>query len=455
MWLNQCTKYCRMIVLIFIIALCAYVMYYNSAHIKEKFVAEAEPKAIKVEQADKESRELVEKSFRKLLKREPEPFELNIYIPIVQKSKDNIELERRIKETAEYMYIQERNKTDLLAQGFDKVQAEELEQTDFDERMNAYKIVMAAFDKILERLPNNKELNYFAYRLMKEEGFDQDKLEQALMATEEYSILEKMQDNQVYGELPGNITEAQIKLELHEVYESTIGKPDIPHQLEEFLLGKFKEYHLDKVKLRKLIMTIEYIDDDSEVSVVRRITRRSRDIVNEEEPLPATDGEPPLDGRDAYAHVNASYELVHSSIDDLERRIAQQREEKERRGKNTSEMGALFKDDVVQFVKSADGACKKKPLVERDHVAEYAMNRNIEALRFTCMRDTYYDYMDDEYETMYPDYKALAEQRKKMQDPVTEILPVLASTQLSGTILDSAKKTGVGSILPKFIYKEY
>ena len=457
MWLHQCTRYCRIIVLAFIVALCVYIMYYNSKHIKEKFIAEAQPPALP---ADAESREIIEKSFKKWLNRVPEPFEIQMYLPIVQKSKDNIELERRLKETAEYMYIQERNRIDVTAQGFDPVQAEELEDVDFNARMEAYNIVIGAFESTLERLPNNKELNYYTYRFIKESGFKKEQIEKALKATEEYSILSKMQDNHVYGELPGNITEAQIKLELYEVYEAVTGKPDMPHSLEVFLLGKYKAYHLDKTKLKKLILTIEHIDDDSEIRVMRKVSQASVNVT-EEATGAASDSalQPPLDGRDAFASANASYELVQPSLQELQTRIAEERE----KGKGQGEMGALYKDDVIQLMKkkvdaSGNSLCSQKPVQkkdERDRVAEYVLSRNMDALRFTCMRDSYYDYMDESYEDMYPDYKALAEQRAKMQEPVDEVLPVLASTQLSGTILDSAKKTGVGSILPKFVYKEY
>jgi hypothetical protein len=171
--------------------------------------------------------------------------------------------------------------------------------------------------------------------------------------------------------------------------------------------------------------------------------------------------DPPLGG-ETFAPANPdSYELVASSLQQLESMISNAKETKATNKTKKSKTDVAFETDVVNIIRNTphpSNLCEENSKNEnknkRDNLAEYTQERNLDALRYMCMRDTHYDYGDD-YAIMYPDYKKMAEDRAKMQEPVDQVLPLLTTTQLTGTLLDDAKKTNVGSILPKFLYKEY
>ena len=70
-----------------------------------------------------------------------------------------------------------------------------------------------------------------------------------------------MQTNQVNAELPGNITDQQVTLDVRTVYKDVYGQDAMPSaQLEPFLKSKYIEYDVDKDKLKKLIIFLQQMD---------------------------------------------------------------------------------------------------------------------------------------------------------------------------------------------------
>jgi hypothetical protein len=122
-------------------------------------------------------------------------------------------------------------------------------QSQFDNKdYTIYKQVIDVYQKVLDRLPNSQELNFYFTKLKGDKVFTVDKLEDALLASREHTILTMNQKNQVYGDLMGNITERQLQIIITNMYKSVYQtNPD--KATYDFVKAKFLSFHLDEEKL--------------------------------------------------------------------------------------------------------------------------------------------------------------------------------------------------------------
>jgi hypothetical protein len=99
--------------------------------------------------------------------------------------------------------------------------------------------------------------------------------------------------------------------------------------------------------------------------------------------------------------------------------------------------------------KQAD-MCPKKKMSE----AKYAENRNMNELKYKCKTNKKYSNADD-FGKLMPEFKWTMPEASKGACYGTEYSanPMMTQSALIGTLLDDAKDTKVGSIMPDFDYK--
>jgi hypothetical protein len=127
-------------------------------------------------------------------------------------------------------------------------------------QLRDYKDIIRVFEKVLQRLPSNDELDMYQNEMEKDTSFDSDKLKKRLIRSSEYKQLQSLQTNKVDAELPGNVTDAQLNLNITTIYQSVY--PDLHPNGEfmEFLKEKYIDYQLNDQKLKQLLLLLKDLD---------------------------------------------------------------------------------------------------------------------------------------------------------------------------------------------------
>lgn len=123
---------------------------------------------------------------------------------------------------------------------------------------DVYKVVMASYQRILERNPSSKELE--RDRLKLQNGTTVGQLVDMLVTSDEYKRLHTLQSNDFNTELRGSVTYRQTLLELGKLYKRVFGTPKIPKEHLDFLVRKYTEYQLDDEKMTALLKSIKAAD---------------------------------------------------------------------------------------------------------------------------------------------------------------------------------------------------
>jgi len=192
---------------------------------------------------------MVNNSFIKLLNRAPSPDETDMYITALLKGsiKNVDELNNLLANSPE-----KATTSDITRQAAVK---DALKVEDY----KVYKNIIDVFQKVLERLPNSAELNFYFTTLKTDKTFNLDKLENALIASREHMILEMNQQNTIHGDLKGNITERQIELIVNSIYKSIYQyEPD--KFTFNFVRAKFIDMNLNEEKLVKYVQQLKALD---------------------------------------------------------------------------------------------------------------------------------------------------------------------------------------------------
>lgn len=353
-----------------------------------------------------------------------------------------------------------------------------LTSLDLGQRLAVYRSILTVYENNLDRLPTMKELNYYAAKLVDDGSFTISKLMQILQASQEYDILQKNQSNIVNGELPGAITDAQLTLRVNEIYADMFNGEQPTKTFEEFAKAKFVEYQLDEVKFRKMLSMLNDLD------VANATATGTGSTVN-------------VNANASVANVNANANVANSTINPSAtiQTFVQQEHlavgssgtsvvfdpsigpaatktpistimppqqptlacaianndpdswQPYMRGNLCSASEAYSKDkffdSLYTNIQMADaGKCvgisstNSTTAQGRNRVAEAFVDREKASLGYECSRSELLQDTDTRYS----------------YDP--NIVPQLRNTRF-GTFLDDANNTKVGSIMPKFIYKEY
>jgi hypothetical protein len=272
--MNYCTTACRTLVFLSIIFLVGYIIVKNEKKI-ESFVENLAGEPNKLETA--KQHDTITLAVRNYLDRDATDEDFKLYGKVMQNPTDILSVVEAIKASAEYKDRQTKTThSSKLEQGDQVLDVEEigyapllldLKQSPFDKRIETYRLIIDKFQHVLDRMPTNKELVYYTYKLLNDSTFTMDKLQNILQGSKEYSILEKNQSNLVNGELPGNITDAQLTMDITNKYNQVFGDQPSTEMLG-FLKMKYISYKLDEHKLDRLLRFLRDLDTSNSSSVM-------------------------------------------------------------------------------------------------------------------------------------------------------------------------------------------
>lgn len=125
------------------------------------------------------------------------------------------------------------------------VELSENDKLTLDDYMQ-YKTIIQIYNNILDRNPTFEELQYYFNLKQNDNRFDESKLEEVLLASKEYKILEQNQRNLVHGDLLGNITEQQLRYIIETHYNNVYSKKHPDKVVYAYLRSKLVEFNLDE-----------------------------------------------------------------------------------------------------------------------------------------------------------------------------------------------------------------
>lgn len=431
---------------------------------------------------------LVKDVFMEVLKRLPTPTELQKYIDLYvgnqMKTQQDLEFILRLDLEA----VIRSDKTDI-------------HEPDKKEDYGTYKIIIATFEEVLGRNPNTSEMKFY-YDLIKNNGYDQGKIKDILLSSREHEILMKNQNNQVYGELAANITEKQLEIAINELYNAIFFEyPD--EETYKYLRGRFVAMNLDEEKfalfLRRL-KSAESVNDSTTTPPPgsppgsTTITPMSATAMPTATPTPTptptptkttkelfeeiVTATPDIGGRTKPLNVETVPPLppdvsATPKIGDVlsakqERMPAAYETEMQpdsrplppiptptqsTRGRDTTNIGETI--DAIKCAKYFDKSRFESAQDMRSKTAGYNTQIPPEC-QYNKNKTKYYLNADDNL-VLRPDMRWEVPMRRPPVCYATEHIdyrPSIEQSALLGTLLDDADKTSVGSIMPKFEYKQ-
>lgn len=470
MW-DKCTKYCRLLVLSLIIIFSAILLHFNKTKINiEKFTNMIDSKTVYVK--------TINKVYRDALSRNPSDFEVEKIIQMMKNDRDDVTVFEMIKNTEEY---RDKNKLDIAIKktsGTNEYSMinQALESMKLKDRVEIYRSIIDKYEKILDRMPLITELNYYAYRITTDKNFTDQQLETILTLSNEHKILEKNQTNVVNFELRGNLTEAEIKYEVGEIYKNALGTKEEPgYELYQLLKKRYIDYQMDKDKLTKLIILMDMMDKNE-------ISKDIFDIVSKEQNGNADNAgnagnagikERALNILDSSKKDNALYTIDKMKEVDANVEIVTKNNEKMQEELDKALKRDAIKQEIVDTLKqitkkypdedfnetlqcinnggfNIDNGVKKN----NTSLANYQSERNVNKIKDSISRDSKYLNADDNM-ILFPEFKWDVPQKRP---PVcyysnkSPVQPSLDQTALIGTLLEDANNNN--TIMPKFQYRE-
>jgi hypothetical protein len=297
--------------------------------------------------------------------------------------------------------------------------------------------------------------------------------------SEEYKILEKNQSNLVNADAEGAITDAQITMLIHDMYKKVYGY-EPKGNLEDFLKAKYTEYKFDDVKFIKLLNFMHDLETNKPVgassqqtnaNAANKTTLDATTIVQND--MNKTSGQNVANK----TTTNAKEHEVNSTLNANNSTHTNTSSSHTAYGPGATHLyhetdnksvpfgsswnppiktGSAYCDkdpyNINKFYDSlyenhkiataADGKCTNTVIPNRNELAEKTQKRNMEELQYSCSRNTYATLVDEEMMSGH------------VNAYDKNVMPNYRNTRY-GSFLDDADNTKVGSIMPKFIFKEY
>lgn len=513
--LSKCNAFCRVFILVVIISIAVYFVYANEKQLYQKNKEGFSNSNVVVEQRH---RKVIMQLYNELLLRDPQEFEVVKARAMMSHIDDTVHVVNAIRSSGEFNDLttainaiaaektsirEDAGSTEEKKDESDKA-SKTVSDIDLGQRMDTYRSIVKVYEKNLERLPNMKELNYYTYRTLTDTDFTLEKLEKILQSSQEYQILVMNQKNQVNAELPGKVTDAQLTLEVRKLYKSIFDEfPD--REMEDFLKYKYVEYRLELKRLENLIRLLKMIDEQKDVkitatdktksettteTITTTVTKKVKDLASG---IAGGSGSGSGSGSEAEAGTGTGtgangdsnsansdvakvigsgkaggnvFNIINPSSEDMESMLQRIEDSSacvdsckldKRMNKSCVNPynSSPYKDELYENIKSEIYNTKtmKRDSVrgqicnsvsaldrEKNSLAEYTKDRNMEGLKDVCVRNSYFLNVDDDL---------------KFSNRKKEMVPSNFYTYEAGTKLSDAHNTKVGSILPKFVYKEY
>jgi len=114
-------------------------------------------------------------------------------------------------------------------------------------------VITDSFNAIFERNPTPTEMSRYIGLFKSNSGFSKEKLDYILMASDEYKRMQQTQANSLYANLPGNITDRQLTLDVTQKYLDATGSAIIDEDSMKFLKRKYVEMNMDDAKFGEFL----------------------------------------------------------------------------------------------------------------------------------------------------------------------------------------------------------
>lgn len=179
--------------------------------------------------------------YYELFKENPSEEVIDFYTKFFRKRQDNLD---NMKET---ISTSAPSLKKTLTTGKSSYLAPETDEGTEDE-------VIAIYEQILQRHPNNQELAHFAIYVKEDPLVNMEKLKVLLTQSEEYKRLKSMQSNVPYGHLLGGVTDRQITLMVTSIYDDITKNGDkLDEDTFKFLKKKYLEFQMNEQTFRKFV----------------------------------------------------------------------------------------------------------------------------------------------------------------------------------------------------------
>jgi hypothetical protein len=458
----DCQIVSRFIFLLFIIVTSVYFLIINKR-------GETEPFVDPPNQADQVSR--IKNVFRATVKREPTSKEVTFYMDMLAKKPMNdLDLAGII------LSNKDANKTGSFA-------AEPLEFDPKSKPSGKEDDVILAFNIILDRNPDMTELRYFSNRLRDDKDFNDEKLRQILVSSDEYTRLHQMQSNNAGGDMLGNVTDRQLTFVISSIYKQEAKQPIDPDTLK-FLKKRYAENQMSEDALRKFIKKYvmfekdfeKSLDDGSPTGVSATGAAVLGANLNKQATSATASGG--ISGSDAADKQKSQYMSDTATNKDEAQLIKKLLGDKPNQ-ELIDKLLEVYADDggaqddaylscsrVIDTIKEKEAQSANKcaghkynkaemerrlSALDRQLLAELVHDRNMNHMKNVCRRNTKYINADDNM-VLFPEFKWMIPQKFPpvcMPLEKNEYRPMIEQTALIGTLLEDASKTKVGSILPE------
>ncbi len=324
------------------------------------------------------------------------------------------------------------------------------------EKYDVYRKIINTFNTILSRNPNTSELFKY-YKKVNEDKLDTNKLKVSLENTDEYKRTQKTQNNMINNEETTTINDQQLDDDIIKTYSQLFQQNPDDVTIKFYRKKYSDELSMDINKLKKYMMETPDYKKYEEI-----IKETNDEIKKEDQPAKTTvpkvktakikpiesKGVTLSDGKSSYVINRPNINVYNFTKDNGE---TEQDVIDKSRGlinNTTYKTDSITKTNIDE---KQEDMCPKKKI----SMAKNNENRNMNELKYKCNTNKRYSNADD-FGKLMPEFKWTMPQANKGACYGAEYSanPLMSQSALIGTLLDDADNTSVGSILPKFSYKQ-
>lgn len=465
----------KIVFLIFVIFISGYVMFNNKTVSLEGFEDKKEtPKEEKKEEENKKEKPIVPQN--------PVEGEKSLTQKVIEIYKELYGAEPKPSETAFYVkFFDNRNTTPDYMKEIISTSAPTLQKTLKagslplipDTPQGTEDEVIAIFNEILERHPDAEELQYYS-TFIKGNPANVEKMKVLLLQSNEYKRLQKLQNNTAYGYLLGGITDRQLSLMVVGVYNQVAGDGKLDDDTLKFLKKKYLEFQLDEKVFKKFVQDFIVFDSKSKTntqlnqSLQNASTETSMNTNRANSTITNQLAQSTFEKENKLQPSSTSQTPTPMSTETSVSKTNEAQGKEQYTNKDTQECSADSKgsqintDKLIKMIKeNADCQFSKNGLDEKyrseQSMADAIKDRNHDELKNICERNKTFSKYHHEDMVLLPGQEWSVPQK---HPPVCygnkgNYNPRIEQTALIGTLLGDAKDTEIGSIMPKFTYKEY
>lgn len=306
--------------------------------------------------------------------------------------------------------------------------------------------VIEIYNTILDRNPDPEELQYYSTYVKQGLGHI-EKMKLLLLQSQEYKRLQKTQNNFAYGHLLGGITDRQLTMMVTSVYNQLTKEGDkIDDETLKFLKKKYLEFQLDEVVFRRFVkdyVLFKPTSSGTTNAAARTTNASSTSTVQKPNSTIIQSLATSAAASPAPVTTTATTEKYQNT---------------------TTASGAVNTTKMIENIKTkADCQFDKNKLDNTTRsnseqaLASTINDRNRDELKNICQRNTTYSRYHYDDLVLLPGQEWSVPQKHPpvCSGRTTGYNPLVEQSSLIGTLLPDAKDTEVGSIMPKFTYKEY